>query len=142
MNIRLLPIFLSFVVVACGGSDAGKEAVEKVDEPLGEVVGEVTSVHSEKGFLLFRKYRRSSLQIDGTLSARSLDSRRVAGLQLSPESLGRFRAATYSTDQERPRVGDLVVLSKLVPEPQSDFLTESDLEKVVEADFSDASESP
>lgn len=86
------------------------------------VVGEVTSVHSDQGFVLFRRYGPGELLGGGLLSARSLDGKRAADLKLSPEKLGRFYTADFSKEEVTPRKGDLVVLTKLPDDTQNDNL--------------------
>ena len=96
------------------------------------MVGEVTSVHPEQGFVLFRKYGVGDLTEGGVLSARSLDGQRAVDLQLSPEKLGRFYTADYSKEAKIPRKGDLVVRSKLPDDTQNDNLApgKTDSEKI------------
>lgn len=118
--LSLLPFFL----IGCGLFKKDEEEV-KAKPRLTRVVGEVTSVHPEQGFVLFRRYGPGELLTGGALSSRSLDGRRAADLQLSPEKLGRFYTADYSQDRAAPRDGDLVVLTKLSNDTKnSEFVTE------------------
>lgn len=100
----------------------GKKEEEKPKEQLTQIVGEVTSVHPEQGFVLFKRYGPGQLITGGLLSARSLDGKRAADLRLSPEKLGRFYTADYSKEGEQPRAGDLVLLSKWPDDTQIDPL--------------------
>lgn len=106
-------------LVGCGGRGGDDNAELEVAKPVSQVVGEVSSVHREQGFILFRNQRGHEFTDGGTLSARSVDGIRIVPLDLNPESLGRYNAATFPQDQEGPRVGDIVVLSALGAEPET-----------------------
>ncbi len=104
-------IVTSFLLGGCGFFK--KEEQPESEKQAIQVVGEVTSVHAEQGFLLFRRYGPGQLLTGGVLSTRSLDGRRAAHLELSPEKLGRFYAADFAKEENLPRKGDVVVLSKI-----------------------------
>lgn len=115
---------LIFLLNSCGSAPEEEEPVAEASKSLGQVVGEVSSVHSDQGFLLFRNHRGHDFSNAGSLSARSVDGRRIVPLSLNPESLGRYHAATYASEEAIPRVGDLVVLAtlggeeKVLPTPE------------------------
>lgn len=120
----LFIFFLILLLVGCGGTSDEEESLSDKRKPFGKVVGEISSVHPEQGFVLFRNLRNSDLTTGGNLSARSVDGRRIASLELTPESLGRYHAATFPADQERPRLGDIVVLSSFGEEEKTEFQPE------------------
>ncbi|WP_200393019.1 hypothetical protein [Roseibacillus ishigakijimensis] len=124
---RLL-LFLPFALflIACGS----QEVEEKTPRRTTAVVGEVTSVHPEQGFLLFRRYGGGEVLEEGVLSARSPDGKRAVGLTLSPEKLGRFYAADYEVAAGVPRVGDVVIRSRGLHDTEN----EEKLEKLPEAE--------
>lgn len=113
----ILAVVLISVLSNCGSSE---EEAEKPKKRLTTVVGEVTSVYPEKGFLLFRRYGPGELLSDGLLSARSLNGKRATNLTLSPEKQGRFYTADFSAEAQQPRVGDVVILSKVPDDTKAD----------------------
>ena len=124
----LLPVFLSgFLLVGCGLFK--KEAEEAPEPSPNRIIGEVTSVHVDHKFLLFRRYGPGSLQTGSFYSARSVDGRRAVGLVPSGEKLGKFYAADYSDDTELPRVGDLIVVSELDLTPKRSNLVTKKIKK-------------
>lgn len=127
-----MPKFLFLLTILLGLASCGhfkKEEEEKPKERLSAVVGEITSVHPEQGFVLFRRYGPGQLLEGGLLSSRSLDGRRAAHLTLSPEKLGRFYTADFSKEVAPPRVGDVVLRSKLQDDTQSEPLAEKTSER-------------
>jgi len=93
----------------------GKE-IEEEPEPLvspSRVVGEITSVHAELGFALFRRRGPGELNPGGVLSIRSLDGQRVVRVELSPEQQGRFHVVDLPDGCLVPRVGDSVVQTEI-----------------------------
>jgi len=117
MKLLLLSLLSLLLLTSCGLFSKKEEVVEPEPSPF-QIIGEVTSVHADRKFLLFRRYGPGDLQIGDLYSARSVDGRRAVGLVPSGEKLGRFYAADYSDDTELPRVGDLVAVSKLVLPPK------------------------
>ena len=115
---------ISFALLCSCGKGKKEEVVPPKRSRI--VIGEVTSVHSEQGFVLFRRYGPGNLITEGLMSSRSLDGRRAASLRLSPEKMGRFYTADYSVEADAPRVGDLVMLSKGVDDTQSDTFSDED----------------
>lgn len=142
---RKLLGLLSFLVISTSCGLLQKE--EEAPQPRNTVViGEVTSVHSKQGFVLFRRYGPGDLLTGGVMSSRSVDGRRAADLQLSPEKMGRFYTADFSKEGIEPRVGDLVVLSKVADDTQSSNLvtekTETEELEVKKIGFSPLPEIP
>lgn len=115
-----------FLLTSCGSSKKGEEG-EKVPSQTA-VIGEITSVHPDQGFALFRRYGPGEIPEGGLLSARSLDGKRGVNLVLSPEKLGRFYTVDFDKEAQLPRVGDLVVLSKLVDDTKNEVISEKTLE--------------
>ncbi|GHC61482.1 hypothetical protein [Roseibacillus persicicus] len=111
MRIILLLVTGLVLLTSCGLSKKDEEEKAKPSQTV--VIGEITSVHSEQGFALFRRYGPGDLVEGGLLSARSLDGKRGVNLTLSPEKLGRFYTVDFDKEAAPPRVGDLVVLTKL-----------------------------
>ena len=112
---------LMVTLMSCG---LFKKKAEEAPKPSGtSVLGEVTSVHAEQGFVLFRKYGAGELREGGILSARSLDGKTAVDLQLSPEKLGRFYTADFSKEAKIPRKGDLVIRSESSNDTQNDNLS-------------------
>lgn len=103
---------------------AGCGLFRKKEEPVKPwttaIVGEVTSVHPNEGFILFRRYGPGDIPFDGLLSSRSPDGIRATGLTLSPETMGRFYTADFTKEAQIPREGDLVVLSRDLDDKQNE----------------------
>ena len=128
MSIKLVLSILLFGLIGCG-SLKKKEEVPQQEPSSAIVIGEVTSVHPEQGFLLFRRYGPGQLLIEGILSARSPNGQRAATLTLSPEKLNRFYTADFDKSGPRPREGDLIILSrgeKDKPEEANELTSEED----------------
>lgn len=122
-------VLLPFIFASLAGCSwfQREEEVETRERSVS-VVGEVTSVHPEEGFVLFRRYGPGKLLADGLLSSRSLDGKRAADLRLSPEKMGRFHTADYSKKFAAPREGDIVVLSKSANDTNIETLSSKESE--------------
>ena len=120
---KVFLLLASMILLASCGFLKKQEEIEAKPTQTA-VVGEVTSVHPEQGFALFRQYGPGNLLQGGLLSARSLDGKRAVSLTLSPEKLGRFYTVDFDKEAEPPRVGDLVVLAKLPDDTQNDIFSE------------------
>ncbi|MEM9080929.1 MAG: hypothetical protein AAGC74_09590 [Verrucomicrobiota bacterium] len=108
----LAGLILLVVLSGCGGVAEG-EKVDEEEGPEPSVVGEIASVHAEKGFVLVKRYGPGELPGEGIFSARSAGGVRAVGLEPTGEKLGRFYAADFSRDAGLPRKGDLVVVEQL-----------------------------
>lgn len=117
MRLLLMLPLTCFSLTGCGLFEEKEE--EKPKTRSTRVVGEITSVHPEQGFVLFKRYGPGQLLTDGLLSSRSLDGKRAADLKLSPEKMGRFYTADFEKGAIPPREGDVVVLSKLPDDTQN-----------------------
>ncbi|MDP0491055.1 MAG: hypothetical protein Q7Q71_08420 [Verrucomicrobiota bacterium JB023] len=109
-------VFASIALVSCGGRGevSGEEAAEVKKRP--KVVGVVSSIHADKGFILIRQYGPGDMPTGGVYSARSADGRRAVAIFPTGESQGKFHAADYAADAGIPRVGDVVIMSPIETE--------------------------
>lgn len=122
MRVLFVVFLLIFALSSC--SSFQKEEPEAPKKSPIRILGEVTSVHPDQDFVLFKRYGPGNIPEGGFFSARSVDGRRAVGLIPTGEKLGRYYAADYTKDGELPRVGDLVVRSTLSDEPDSVELDE------------------
>ena len=126
---KRLSLSLLFLPLLGGCGLFKKDDPEPPEPSPIQIVGEVTSVHADQRFLLFRRYGSGELQTGDFYSARSVDGRRAVGVIPSGEKLGRFYAADYSDDTELPRVGDLIAVSNLDLPPKKSNLAAEKIKK-------------
>lgn len=101
------------LIGSSGSSGGGEEPVAEGATPPEasvRVVGEVASVHQERGFVLIRRFGGGGLP-DGYVYHAQSPTGATASLSPTGERLGRYYAADIRGGE--PRMGDLVVMRRL-----------------------------